>query len=120
MSATKNASGATGDFAVGAEAIPEGLAKSALASRKVIEANLKAGSSALNFASHRMRAQAELLSRFLRCDIVEQAAAMQKDFLDEMIGDYGREMNEMMDIAREVSVLLAPTANGAARSSQAG
>jgi hypothetical protein len=120
MSATKNASGATGGFATGPETIPEGLAKSVLAPRKVIEANLKAGSSALNFASHRMRAQAELLDRFLRCDSVEQAAAVQKDFFEEMIGDYSREMNEMMDIAREVSVLLAPAPNGAMRTSQAG
>jgi hypothetical protein len=120
MSATKNASGATGGFAIGADAVPEGLAKSALAPRKVIEANLKAGSSALSFASHRMQAQADLLSRFLRCDSVEQAAAVQKDFFEEMIGDYSREMNEMMDIAREISVLLAPAANGAAKTSQAG
>ncbi len=107
MGATKGPGQTSSVIAVNADTVQEGIAKSMLAPRKMMEANLKAGSALLSFASQRMQAQAEFLARFLHCDNVEQAATAQKEFFEAMVGDYSREMTELMEIARENSAFLA-------------
>ncbi len=105
MAATKNPSQPSA-IAFSADAVQDGIAKSIMIPKKILEANLRAGSALLNFASQRMQAQAQFLGRFVRCDNVEQAATMQKEFFETIIGDYSREMNELMQIARENTALL--------------
>ncbi len=107
MGATKSPSQAPSAIPLNADAVQDSIAKSIMVPKKMLEANFKAGSALLSFASHRMQAQAEFLGRFLHCDNVEQAATMQKEFFETMIGDYSREMNELMEIARENSAFLA-------------
>ncbi len=106
MGATKSPGPTSSGIAVNADAVQEGIARSMMAPKKMLEANLKAGSALLTFASHRIQAQAEFLGRFMHCDNVEQAATMQSKFLETMIGDYSREMNELMQIARDNSAFL--------------
>lgn len=119
MGATKSPGQTSSAIAVNADAIQEGIAKSMLVPRKMIEANLRAGSALLSFASQRMQAQVEFLGRFLHCDNVEQAAAAQKEFFEAMIADYSREMNELMEIARENSAFLAGAATEAPKAGKA-
>jgi hypothetical protein len=107
MGATKNPGQPPSVIAPGADAVQDSIARSIMVPKKMLEANLRAGSALLNFASQRMQAQAQFLARFLRCDNVEQAATMQKEFFEKMIGDYSGEMNELMQIARENSAFLA-------------
>ncbi len=115
MAETKTAGQTSSMIGAGAEQVQDGLAKSMLVPRKMLEANLRAGSALLNFASHRMQAQADFLGRVLRCDNVEQAATMQKEFFENMVGDYSREMSELMEIARENTAVLGGIATGSAK-----
>ncbi len=110
MGATKSPGPTSSATAVNAVAVQEGLAKSMMAPKKMLEANLRAGSALLSFASQRMQAQAEFLGRFMHCDSLEQAAAMQTKFFETMVSDYGREMNELMEIARDNSAFLGAAA----------
>ena len=119
MGATKSSGQTPSAIGVDADAVQESVAKSIMVPKKMLEANLRAGSALLNFASQRMQAQAEFLGRFLRCDNVEQAAAMQKEFFETMIGDYGREMNELMEIARENSAFVAAGTGEASKTGKA-
>jgi hypothetical protein len=107
MDATKDIS--RDAFAFDAGAVQESLAKAAAIPKKMLEANLKAGSTMLSFASRRMQAQAEFLGRFARCANLEEAAAMQKDYFEALVGDCSRELNVLMEIARENSALLTPS-----------
>jgi hypothetical protein len=106
MGATKSPGQTSSVIAVSADDVQKGLAKSMIAPKKMLEANLRAGSALLSFASQRMQAQAEFLGRFMHCDSLEQAAAMQTKFFETMVSDYGREMNELMEIARDNSAFL--------------
>ena len=94
-------------IALDAEAVQDGVAKSMMVAEEDDRGESRAGSALLGFAGQRMQAQAEFLGRFMHCDSVEQAATMQKEFFETMIGDYGREMNELMEIARENSAFIA-------------
>lgn len=110
MGATKSPGQTPSVIALDADAVQQGLAKSMMAPKKMLEANLRAGSALLTFASQRMQAQAEFLGRFMHCGSLEQAATMQTKFFETMIGDYSREMKELMEIARENSAFLGAAA----------
>lgn len=113
MGATKDPGQAGASaFAFGGDAVQEGLAKAVVIPRKMLEANLKAGSSLLSFASQRMQAQAEFFGRFVHCANVEEAATLQKDYFETLIGDYSRELNALTELARESSALLVPQTPG--------
>jgi len=107
MGAVNSPSQPPSAIAVSADAVQDSIARSILVPKKMLEANLRAGSALLNFASQKMQAQAQFFGRFVRCDNVEQAATMQKEFFETMIGDYSREMNELVQIARENSAFIA-------------
>ncbi len=107
MGATKSPGRASSAIDADADAIQDSIMKSIMVPKKMLEANLRAGSALLSFAGLRMQAQAEFFGRVLRCDNVEQAATMQKEFVEAMVGDYSREMTELMEIARENSAFLA-------------
>jgi hypothetical protein len=95
-------------FGVDAGAVQESLAQATMMPKKMLEANLRASSTLLSFASHRMQAQSEYFGRLLHCASVEQAAAMHKEYFEALIGDTSRELNALMEIARENSALFAP------------
>ena len=85
----------------GAEALEDGIARSLALPRALIEANFRTGATLLEFAGQRVHAEAEFLERLFTCRDLEQASALHARFVAAMIGEGGRELTELMAVARE-------------------
>jgi len=96
----------------GAEA-SDGIARSLALPRALIDANLRAGSTLLGFAGQCVHAEAEFLERLFACRDLEQASALHARFIAAMIGEGGREMTELMAVARETVARIADAAEPA-------
>jgi len=98
---------------LGGEAIDEGIARSLTFPRALIDANLRAGSALLGFAGQCVHAEAEFLEQLFRCRGLEQASTLHARFVATMIGEGGRELAELMAVARENVALIADAAEPA-------
>jgi hypothetical protein len=98
---------------LGGEAIDEGIARSLTFPRALIDANLRAGSALLGFAGQCVHAEAEFLEQLFRCRGLEQASTLHARFVATMIGEGGRELAELMAVARENVALIADAAQTA-------
>jgi len=85
----------------GAEAVEDGIARSLALPRALIEANLRTGAALLEFAGQRLHAETEFLERLFDCRDFEQASTLHARFVAAMIGEGGRELTELMAVARE-------------------
>jgi hypothetical protein len=95
-----------------AEAI-DGMARSLALPRALIDANLRAGSALLGFAGQCVHAEAEFLEQLFRCRGLEQASTLHARFVATMIGESGRELTELMAVARENVARIADAAEPA-------
>jgi len=95
-----------------AEAI-DGMARSLALPRALIDANLRAGSALLGFAGQCVHAEAEFLEQLFRCRGLEQASTLHARFVAAMIGESGRELTELVAVARENVALFADAAETA-------
>ena len=97
---------------LGADAI-DGIARSLTLPRALIDANLRAGSALLGFAGQCVHAEAAFLERLFGCRDLEQVSTAHASFIAAMIGEGGRELTELMAVARENVALIADTAQPA-------
>ena len=98
---------------LGAEALEDGIARSLALPRALVEANLRAGAALLEFAGQRLCAETEFLQRLFDCHDFEQASALHSQFVAAMIGEGGRELTELMAVARENVARVADAAGAA-------
>ena len=109
MSASDAGGSSANAIGLGAEAI-DGIARSLTLPRALIDAHLRAGSALLGFAGQCVHAEAEFLEQLFRCRDLEQASALHARFVAAMIGEGGRELTELMAVARENVALIADAA----------
>jgi hypothetical protein len=113
MSATYAGGSSSSAIGLGDEAIEEGIARSLTLPRALIDANLRTGSALLEFAGQCVHAEAEFLERLFRCRDLEQASTLHARLVAAMIGEGGRELTELMAVARENVALIADAAEPA-------
>ena len=113
MSATDEGGSSPSAIGLSADAIGEGIARSLTLPRALIDANLRTGSALLEFAGQCVHAEAEFLQRLFRCRDLEQASTLHARFVAAMIGEGGRELTELMAVARENVALIADAAEPA-------
>ena len=94
---------------LGPEAV-DGIARSLALPRALIDANLRAGSALLGFAGQCVHAEAAFLGRLFGCRDLEQVSTAHASFVAAMIGEGGRELTELMAVARENVALIADAA----------
>ena len=112
MSASDEGGSSANAIVYGAEAV-EGIARSLTLPRALIDANLRAGSALLGFAGQCVHAEAEFLEQLFRCRGLEQASTLHARFVAAMIGESGRELTELVAVARENVALFADAAETA-------
>ena len=95
---------------LGAEAVGDDIDRALTLPRVLIESNLRAGSALLAFAGHCVHAETELFEQLAACHDFEQARAAHAHFVATMIGEGGRELTELMAVARENVALIADAA----------
>ena len=88
----------------------DGIARSLALPRALIDANLRAGSVLLGFAGQCLHAEAAFLERLFGCRDLEQVSTAHANFVAAMIGEGGRELTELMAVARENVALIADAA----------
>ena len=113
MCATGEHGSSSNTVGPGAEAIGAGIARSLALPRALVDANLRAGSALLGFAGQCVHAEAEFLARLFRCRNLEQVSTLHTRFVSAMIGEGGRELTELMAVARENVALIADAAEPA-------
>jgi hypothetical protein len=86
------------------------MARSLALPRAFIDANLRASSTLLGFAGQCVHAETKFLEQFFACRSVEQASTLHAGFVAAMIGEGGRELTELMAVARENVALIADAA----------
>jgi hypothetical protein len=94
---------------LGADA-SDGIARSLRLPRALIDAHLRIGSALLGFAGQCVYAEAAFFEQLLKCRDLEQASSLQARFVAAMIGEGGRELTELMAMARENVALVADAA----------
>jgi hypothetical protein len=97
----------------GVEAIEGGIVRSPTLPRAIIEANLRTGATLLEFAGQRLHAETEFLQRLFDCHDFEQASTLHSQFVAAMIDEGGRELTELMAVARENAARVADAAGTA-------
>jgi hypothetical protein len=115
MSASDQSNSSANAIGVGAEAIDE-IARSLTLPRALIEANLRVGSALVGFASRCIHAEADFLEQLFRRRDLDQASSLHARFVAAMIGEGGRELTELMAVARANVALIADAAAPTARS----
>lgn len=109
MSASDAGGPAANAIGPGAEAIDR-IARSLTLPRALIDAQLRAGSALLGFAGQCVHAESEFIAQLFRCRDFAQASTLQARFVAAMIGEGGRELTELMAVARENAALIADAA----------
>ena len=109
---TASDAGDSSAIGFGAEA-SDGIAKSLTLPRALIDAHLRTGSALLGFAGQCVHAETEFLQRLFTCRNLEQASTLQARFVAAMIDEGGRELTELMAVARENVALIAGAAESA-------
>jgi hypothetical protein len=112
MSANDQGGSAPNAIGLSAEAV-DGMARSLALPRALIDVQLRTGSALLGFAGQCVHAEAEFLEQLFRCRNFEQASTLQAHFVATMIGEGGRELTELMAVARENVALIADAAEPA-------
>jgi hypothetical protein len=107
MGATNAGGSSPSATGLGAEAVEDEIARSLTLPRALIEANLRTGAALLEFAGQCVRAETEFLERLFTCRDLEQASALHARFVAAVIGEGGRELTELMAVARENVALIA-------------
>ncbi len=95
------------------EAVGDDIDRALTLPRVLIEANLRAGSALLGFAAKCVHAETEFFEQLAACRDFEQARAAHAHFVATMIGEGGRELTELMAVARENVALIADAAEPA-------
>jgi hypothetical protein len=113
MRATDEGGSSPSAIGLSAEAFGAEIARSLTLPRALIDANLRTGSALLEFAGQCVHAEAEFLQRLFRCRDLEQASTLHARFVAAMIGEGGRELTELMAVARENVALIADAAEPA-------
>ena len=98
----------------GAEAVQDEVDRALSLPRALIEANLRAGSALLGFAGQCAHAETKFFEQLSACRDFDQARALHARFVATMIGEGGRELTELMAVARENVALIAEAAPPAA------
>ena len=106
---TASDAGDSSAIGFGAEA-SDGIAKSLTLPRALIDAHLRTGSALLGFAGQCVHAEAAFLERLFGCRDLEQVSTAHASFVAAMIGEGGRELTELMAVARENVALIADAA----------
>jgi hypothetical protein len=109
MSASDAGGRSANAIGVGAEA-NHGIARSLTLPRALIDAHLRTGSALLGFAGRCVHIEAEFLGQLFRRPDFEQASTLQAQSVAAMIGESGRELTELMAVARENVALIAGAA----------
>jgi hypothetical protein len=97
----------------GAEAVQDEVDRALSLPRALIEASLRAGSALLGFAGQCAHAETEFFERLSACRDCDEARALHARFVAAMIGEGGRELTELMAVARENVALIADAAGPA-------
>jgi len=118
MSANDQGGSAPNAIGLSAEAV-DGMARSLALPRALIDVQLRTGSALLGFAGQCVHAEAEFLEQLFRCRNFEQASTLQAHFVATMIGEGGRELTELMAVARENVARIADAAEPAPRARSA-
>ena len=95
---------------LGAEAVGDDIDRALTLPRALIEANFRTGATLLEFAGQCVHVEAEFLERLFACRDPEQASALHAHFVAAMIGEGGRELTELMAVARQNVALIADAA----------
>ena len=98
---------------LGADAVGDDIDRALTLPRAFIEANLRAGSALLEFAGQCIHTETEFLERLFACHDFEQASAVHAHFVATMIGEGGRELTELMKVARENAAQITDAAEPA-------
>jgi hypothetical protein len=113
LSATYAGGSSPSAIGLSAEAIGDGIARPPSLPRALIEANQRTGSALLDFAGQRLHAETEFLERLFDCHDFEHASALHAHFVAAMIGEGGRELTELMAVARKNVIQIADAAGPA-------
>jgi hypothetical protein len=113
LSATDEGVSSPSVIGLDAGAIAEGIARSLTLPRALIDVHLRTGSTLLEFAGQCVHAEAAFLARLFTCRDLGQASTLHARFVTAMIGESGRELTELMAVARENIALIADAAEPA-------
>lgn len=98
-------------FDPGAEAVQDEIDRALNLPRLLIEANLRAGSALIGFAGQCLHAETEFFDRLSECRDFDEAQSAHAQLIATLIGEYGRELTELVAAARENVAGVAASAS---------
>ncbi len=90
-------------------AMASGIEVVGKSAQQIADAWSRIGAEFLRFASHRLAAQAELLSGLKDCKNADELVATEQRFMDTAVDEYSQEFDRITAVARE-TLDVAPSA----------